>query len=104
MIATATIRLTGSNAKASFDNAEWYASPVPRKRLKELMNRSDRLALTNYSLWLALVIATGALLVTVWGNGLGLAGSSEFMASSTAPARIPAGTKPDTAPRSGRAG
>lgn len=61
--------LTGPNAKASFlGNAEWYASPAPRKRIKELMKRSDRLALTNYGIWLGLVVATGALLVAVWGT------------------------------------
>ena len=61
--------LTGPNAKASgFGSAEWYASPAPRKRIKELMKRSDRLALTNYGTWLGLVVATGVLLVAVWGT------------------------------------
>ena len=37
-------RLAGERALAL---AEWYAAPIPRKRLKELMRRSDQPALRD---------------------------------------------------------
>ena len=96
--------LTGPNAKAPLGIAEWYASPAPRKRLKELMKRSDRLALTNYGIWLTLVVATGALLVAVWGTAWAWPTALVYGVFLRLRARIPAGMKPDMAHRSRRAG
>ncbi len=39
--------------------AEWYRSPVPRKRMKELMQRRDGPALRDTALWLGLLAAFG---------------------------------------------
>ncbi|MDJ0627647.1 MAG: fatty acid desaturase [Rhodobacter sp.] len=60
--------LTGPNAGRGFAANDWYTTPIPRKRLKELMRRSDRPALINYGLWLGLVFAFGTLLVAAWGT------------------------------------
>ncbi len=60
--------LTGAASDVEFDIAQWYASPVPRKRLKELMRRSDKPGLVNYGSWLLLLLGSGALLVAVWGT------------------------------------
>jgi fatty acid desaturase len=47
-------------------NADWYRTPVERKRMKQLMQRSDGPALRNTALWLGLIIATGAAGVLTW--------------------------------------
>jgi len=49
-------------------NGEWYKSPVPRKRLKELMARSDGPALRDTAIWLGLILAFGGLGVWLWGT------------------------------------
>jgi fatty acid desaturase len=61
-------RLTGAESGPSFAADEWYTTPVPRKRLKELMRRSDRPGLINYGLWLGGVALFGALVVVTWGT------------------------------------
>lgn len=48
--------------------AEWYASPVPRKTLKALMQRSDGPATRDTLLWLAIILTLGTLLVLAWGS------------------------------------
>ena len=60
--------LTGTSSATGFELADWYATPIPRKRLKELMRRSDGPALRNYSLWLTGVILFGVLLILSWGT------------------------------------
>jgi fatty acid desaturase len=60
--------LTGSDAGPGFKPKEWYSSPVPRKRMKELMKRRDRPALINYGIWLGMVSVTGAWVVLAWGS------------------------------------
>jgi fatty acid desaturase len=47
-------------------NAEWYRAPIPRKRLKELMQRSDGPAIRDTLLWIAAFLVTGGLAVTFW--------------------------------------
>ncbi|MBF9061433.1 fatty acid desaturase [Rhodobacterales bacterium HKCCSP123] len=49
-------------------SAEWYHSDVPRKEMKTLMKRSDGPALRDTVLWLALLAATGAGGVALWGS------------------------------------
>ena len=39
--------------------AEWYHAEVPRKRMKQLMRRSNGPALRDTALWLALLVASG---------------------------------------------
>src|ERR1035441_4937909 len=40
-------------------SAEWYACPIPRKRLKELMQRKDGPAIRDTLLWFVLLGVTG---------------------------------------------
>ncbi|XID92999.1 fatty acid desaturase family protein [Paenibacillaceae bacterium WGS1546] len=48
--------------------AEWYASPIPRKRMKELMKRKDGPAIRDTILWLALLLGAGVLAYYSWGT------------------------------------
>ncbi|MEM1430435.1 MAG: fatty acid desaturase family protein [Pseudomonadota bacterium] len=60
--------LTGENSARGFELSDWYATQIPRKRLKELMRRSDRPGLINYGLWLGCVVVFGGLLIATWGT------------------------------------
>jgi fatty acid desaturase len=44
-------------------NAEWYQAPIPRKRMKELMQRSDGPAIRDTLIWFAAFLVTGGLAV-----------------------------------------
>jgi fatty acid desaturase len=48
--------------------AEWYHTDVPRKRMKELMRRSDAPAIRDTAIWVALLAAFGAGGVVFWGS------------------------------------
>lgn len=54
--------LLGRDAKRATEiglsNAQWYAAPIPRARLKELMKRSDGLAIRDTLIWFASFIVT----------------------------------------------
>ena len=60
--------LTGQNSGNGFELSDWYTTPVPRKRLRELMRRSDRPGLVNYGIWVGCVVAFGGLLIGTWGT------------------------------------
>jgi fatty acid desaturase len=47
-------------------SAEWYKAPIARKRLKELMQRSDNAAIRDTLIWIAAFIVTGGLAVYFW--------------------------------------
>ena len=47
-------------------SAQWYQAPVPRKRLKELMQRSDSPAIRDTLIWIASFLVTGGLAVYFW--------------------------------------
>jgi fatty acid desaturase len=49
---------------------DWFRSDVPRKRMKELMRRSDRAAMRDTGLWLGGMVVFGVLGVVVWGSWL----------------------------------
>lgn len=49
-------------------SAHWYASPVPRKQLKELMRRKDGPAIRDTLLWFACLAASGAAGCLLWGT------------------------------------
>lgn len=51
-----------------FSPGEWYAAPVPRKRMKDLMKRSDGPAARHFILWAVLLTGTGAGVVLTWGS------------------------------------
>jgi fatty acid desaturase len=48
--------------------AEWYISPIPRQRLKELMKRKDGPAIRDTILWFGSLIAAGILAYYSWGT------------------------------------
>jgi len=48
--------------------AQWYACPIPRKRLKELMQRSDGPAIRDTIIWFAAFAVTGGLGYLTWGT------------------------------------
>ncbi|HET9104665.1 MAG TPA: fatty acid desaturase family protein [Solirubrobacteraceae bacterium] len=48
--------------------AQWYHSEVPRKRMKQLMRRSDGPAVRDTALWLTLLVAAGVAGGLTWGG------------------------------------
>jgi fatty acid desaturase len=48
--------------------AQWYQSPVPRAKMKELMKRRDGPALRDTAIWLAVLIVSGAGIIYFWGS------------------------------------
>ena len=62
--------LLGEDGRRAVDsglsNASWVRVPVERKRLKQLMQRSDGPALRNTALWLGLIVASGVFGVSTW--------------------------------------
>ncbi|MHA1565265.1 MAG: fatty acid desaturase family protein [Alphaproteobacteria bacterium] len=49
-------------------NAEWYRTKIPRKRMKELMRRSDGPATRDTIAWLGLLAVFGGLGALFWGS------------------------------------
>jgi Na+-transporting NADH:ubiquinone oxidoreductase subunit F len=64
--------LVGRDAKLAEEiglaNAEWYACPIPRARLKELMQRKDQPAIRDTLLWFGLLIGFGVAGFFTWGT------------------------------------
>jgi len=54
--------------RAGLASADWYHSDVPRKVMKELMQRRDGPALRDTALWLGLLVVSGAGGVATWGT------------------------------------
>lgn len=65
--------LTGSETPKAFDkglvSAEWYTCPIPREKLRELMQRRDLPAIADTILWFALLFASGYAGFLLWGSG-----------------------------------
>lgn len=65
-------RLTGGDGRRAVEqglaSATWYRSPIPRKRMKELMQRSDQPAVRDTLLWFGLILASGAVAFLSWGT------------------------------------
>src|SRR5882757_269573 len=55
---------------AGLTTGEWFRSDIPRKRMKELMRRSDQPALRDTAIWLGLMALSGALGFVFWGGWL----------------------------------
>ena len=57
--------LTGPEAVRAVErglaSAEWYQAPIPRKRMKELMQRTDQPAIRDTIIWFAAFLVTGGL-------------------------------------------
>jgi fatty acid desaturase len=47
-------------------SAQWYQCPIPRKRLKELMQRRDQPAIRDTIIWFAAFLVTGGLAYYFW--------------------------------------
>ncbi len=64
--------LTGRDGRHAVEiglaSAEWYHSDVPRKVMKDLMQRSDGPALRDTALWFALLFGTAAGGIWFWGS------------------------------------
>ncbi len=52
--------------EAGLANGAWYRAPIPRARLKELMQRSDGPALRDTAIWIAAFLVTGGLACYFW--------------------------------------
>jgi len=64
--------LTGPSSQRALEiglaSAEWYHSDVPRRVMKELMQRRDGPAIRDTALWIGLLLATGAGGMWFWGT------------------------------------
>lgn len=64
--------LTGENATRAIERglaeADWYQPPVPRARLRGLLERSDGPAIRDTILWFGLLALTGWGTVMLWGS------------------------------------
>ena len=64
--------LTGRDAARAVETglaaAEWYHTDVPRKQMKELMQRSDGPAIRDTIVWLGLLIVSAAGGITFWAT------------------------------------
>ncbi len=64
--------LTGVNATAAVEKglaeAEWYTSPVPREKLRALLQRRNAPAIRDTALWIALLLTSGCATVALWGS------------------------------------
>ena len=62
--------LTGRDAKRAQEeglaNAHWYAAPISRARLKELMKRSDGPAIRDTVIWIAAFVVTAVVASYYW--------------------------------------
>ncbi len=54
-------RLTDNPETADFKHEDWYVCEVPRKRMKQLMKRSDSEVWRNYVVWFVLLAGSGTL-------------------------------------------
>ena len=64
--------LVGRDTAAAIANglaaAEWYHTEVPRKQMKELMQRSDGPAIRDTIIWLGLMLVFAGLGIALWGT------------------------------------
>ncbi len=64
--------LTGPEGKLAEERgmvaAQWYQSPIPRARMKELMKRKNGPAIRDTIIWFALLAGAGWLGVATWGT------------------------------------
>jgi Na(+)-translocating NADH:ubiquinone oxidoreductase F subunit len=64
--------LVGKNTQEAIEKglaeAKWYASPVPKEKMRELLERRDGPALRDTALWFALIFATGLAGYLTWGT------------------------------------
>lgn len=51
-------------------DAEWYQSPIPRDKMRELLVRKDGPAIRDTLLWVSLILGSGYLVFLWWGSVL----------------------------------
>ena len=65
--------LTGENAARAVERglaeADWYQTPVPREKLRQLLERRDGPALRDTVLWFGLLGLSGWGTLALWGSG-----------------------------------
>ena len=49
-------------------DAEWYRSPIPREKMRELLVRKDGPAMRDTFLWFGLILGSGYLVFLWWGS------------------------------------
>src|SRR5512136_2950254 len=64
--------LIGERAKQAVQkglaDAKWYAPPIPKEKMRELLKRRDGPALRDTLLWFALLLAFGLAGLMLWGT------------------------------------
>jgi len=64
--------LAGSENRAAvaagLAGGDWFRSDIPRKRMKELMRRSDYPAVRDTAIWLGLLLLLAGLGIALWGT------------------------------------
>ena len=64
--------LAGPENQAAVDaglaGADWFRSEVPRRRMKELMRRSDYPAIRDTAIWIGLMVMFAGLGIAFWGS------------------------------------
>jgi len=70
MIGQRDYSLIGEDSRLAVEHglatADWYRTPVERKRMKELMQRSDGRAIRDTVVWLGSMVVLGGLAVHLW--------------------------------------
>jgi fatty acid desaturase len=73
-IARRDYSLVGEEARRAEErglvSADWYAAPLPRKQLKELMKRKDGPAIRDTALWIGALVLFGGAGALLWGHWL----------------------------------
>ncbi len=68
--------LLGAESKRAIEmglvNAEWYQSPIPRDKMRELLVRKDGPAIFDTLLWFGLLIGSGILVYLWWGSWIAI--------------------------------
>ena len=54
--------------EAGLAGGDWFRSHVPRKRMKELMRRSDYPAIRDTAIWIGLILLFAGLGIALWGT------------------------------------
>ena len=64
--------LVGEDTKLAIEKglaeATWYASPIPRHKIRELLERRDGPAIRDTLLWFALIVGSGVCGFMLWGT------------------------------------
>jgi len=68
--------LVGAQSKLAVErglaDAQWYASPIPKEQMRELLVRRDGPAVRDTLIWFGLLLAFGLAGIALWGSGWAL--------------------------------